>query len=188
MRMKVIFFLILATMIPHFMSDYYRSDEVRKSFFYNLYIPVEVLCIYYFFRTSINSINLRRVIDVSLVVSFITGMYVFDHYFFEKRFYGEWVGVNNIIYTGWILLLLVQIYAEDTPFDTHQPIFWFVLGLFLFASSTSVVYALYNYMLNPQHKQLKSIKLVSSFFNIVMYLCWAYCFYLYKPQKSLSNA
>ena len=92
----------------------------------------------------------------------------------QGRFVSEWVCFNNIIYTAWILLLVLEIY-EDDAISLHQqmPLFWYLLGMFFYTSCTILIFCFWDYIMTVKNKYFDMLFEVYGLFNIFMYVAFA---------------
>lgn len=185
-ELRVILVLVILAMIPHVVRLVAKTYPINYLLVYNIYSPIELLLTYYFFKQILKEKIYSYIVDFSALIGFLVYLYFLSTRPFGQ-FYHESVGLNNLIYTGWILLVLLEIYEYSVPFDFSQPLFWVLVGLFMYSTGTTVVFSLWAVIRMPVYHSLRSLYLLNSIFNLIMYLFFAYAFYLCKRQKSSIN-
>lgn len=153
--------------------------------FYNINVPIEITILYLFFRNFFNSDIRRNVITLSYAFSLILGIFLSVAYSFRYHFFSEWVCLNNLFFTGWVLMLLIEIYErDDLIINTAVPLFWFVIGLFLYCSCTVLIFSLWPYIKSHQDTVLNNLWIIHDVFNIGMYVSFSVGFNLSAKNMS----
>jgi hypothetical protein len=88
----------------------------------------------------------------------------------KNRFLSEWVCLNNITFTFWILLYLIQqTKNEDVYVSFRYPFTWYFSVLFFYTPCTALVFSFWYYKSNGI-SVLENIRLLHNVFNILLYL------------------
>lgn len=181
-RLRLILALVLLALIPHSARIISKVMHFEFGYFYNAYIPLELILTAYFFR-----LNLYKPLNLKLVnIGLLVGLTTFLFFVMDKpfaKFYNDAVAVNNIIYVGWVLITLLEIYDGNIEFNFRQPLFWVLMGLLLYSTATPIVFPMWSVIRSPEFPNLRSLFLVNSIFNLIMYLFFAYAFYLCISQS-----
>lgn len=183
-RMRLILALVLLALIPHSARIISKVMHLEFGYFYNAYIPLELVLTAYFFRLNLSKPIYLKFVDIGLLI----GLTNFLFFAMDKpfaKFYNDAVAINNIIYVGWVLLTLLEIYDDSIEFNFRQPLFWVLMGLLLYTTATPIIYPMWSVIRSPEFPKLRSLFLVNSIFNLIMYLFFAYAFYLCisQPKK-----
>jgi len=145
--------------------------------FYNIYTPVGSIIIFFFFSKSFFLKRGRKIFYFSAIAGFVMALYFLLFVGIKYRFLSEWVCFNNIIYTTWILSLLLDIYEDDSAYlNQKMPLFWYLLGMFFFTSCTILIFSFWDYIMIQRIAKNKYISLifgVYGLFNIFMYTAFS---------------
>ena len=179
--------LVLLLVVTGSIPQLIRGALGRVDFiylFYNINICVELTILYFFFKINIKTRLRLSIIKWFFVFSLCFGLFLTLNEGFGNRFFNEWVCVNNIMFTGWILLLLLEFYERDELIiSPESPIFWFVIGLFLYTSCTVLIFSLWNYIMSHENTLLANLWIIHDMFNTIMYLVFSYGLFLYNKKQ-----
>lgn len=137
---------------------------------YNGYTLIEFVLIYLVFKHQIKR-NKWVLETLAIAYCVITGVFLaFEG--IQQTFLSELVCVNNLIYTSWILVFIIEQYQEGDllTFDFNVPFFWYLLGLFFYCPCTALVFSLWRYIKGHPDSVVSSLWIIHSCFNILMYL------------------
>jgi hypothetical protein len=180
----LIFILTVTGSIPQIVRGIWGNNP-SLHYFYNSNILIELIILYSFFNTQIKTIQRRRLLNLLLITSLASGFLLVFHTRFGNRFLNEWVCINNMIFTSWILILLLDIYDDDCVTINHRvPVFWFIIGLFLYTSCTVLIFSLWNYIRENETTLLRNLWIIHDLFNIVMYFVFSYGLLLYNKKQA----
>jgi len=141
---------------------------------YNIYIPIEYTVIFLFFAKNAYSKKGRKIFTFLAIAGFIMAIYFLVFVGVKNRFLSEWVCFNNIVYTAWILLLLLDIYEDDAIYlNQKMPLFWYLLGMFLFTSCTILIFCFWDYIMAARNRYFNILFQVYDLFNIFMYMAFS---------------
>lgn len=169
---RLIFLLVIAGAITQIVGNYLSPRGV--AFLYNVYTPIEYTITYFFIKTSSFSKKRKNLFYFLGFAGFAMALYFLLFVGLKGRFISEWVCFNNIIYTAWILSLLLDIYEDDAIFlHPKMPLFWYLLGLFFFASCTILIFCFWDYIMTAHNKYFDALFQVYELFNIFMYLTFS---------------
>ena len=169
----LILLLVVTGSIPQFMRGLFGQVNFIY-LFYNINILIEITILYLFFRNFFKNKIRRNVITLTYAFSLILGIILSVLYSFRYHFFSEWVCLNNLFFTGWILMLLIEIYEQDDQIlNTTVPSFWFVIGLFLYCSCTVLIFSLWSYIMSHQDTVLNNLWIIHDVFNVGMYVSFS---------------
>ena len=169
-QMVYAFRSILTPLVPF---DYRSVLNV----FYNTNITLELLFLYHFFRGRYTSKRKRRVFRTSLLICIATGLLFSLAFGFSEAFLAKWLVINNLSYTLWTLLLLLEIYEQDSlSSQTSGSTFIFLIGLFFYSSCTVIYFPLRTYL--QQEMYLARLGIIHDLLNIFLYTTFALGFIL----------
>ncbi|HXD93920.1 MAG TPA: hypothetical protein VNX01_11965 [Bacteroidia bacterium] len=167
---RLIFLLCIVGFFAQIATHY--SGIKSLCIFYNVYAPIEYTIIFFFFKTSFFSKKGRKIFYFSAAVGFAMALYFLLVIGITQRFLSEWVCFNNIIYTAWSLLLLLEIYEDDSIYlDQKMPLSWYLVGIFFFTSCTILIFCFWDYLMTNRNKSM--LFAVYGLFNIFMYIAFS---------------
>jgi hypothetical protein len=141
---------------------------------FNIYTPIEFTIAFFFFKVSFFSKRGKIIFNTLGAIGFSMAILFLLFSSVKGRFISEWVCFNNIIYVAWILLLVLEIYEDDSIFlHKEMPLFWFLLGMFFFTSCTILIFSFWDYIMVTQNKYITALWSVYSLFNIFMYVAFS---------------
>lgn len=139
-------------------------------FLYNLDIFCQFSLISYFLYQFLNTNFQKRLFFFLLGLSVlfgITRIYANDIFTY---FYSQCITLNGIIYLINITIIFgLSINDEDFKIIERKDIFYFILGLFMYSSTTSLTFSLWNYIENKNSEIFNILWLINDFFNIIFY-------------------
>ncbi|HTB52044.1 MAG TPA: hypothetical protein VK718_04645 [Ferruginibacter sp.] len=171
---RLIFLLVVTGSVPQMVSEFMGTNTSLGNLFYNINIPIEYTVIFFFFKTSFFSKSKGKIFYFIAIAGFLMAIafLVFDG--IQKRFISEWVCFNNIIFTAWILLLLLEIYEDDSIYlGQKMPLFWYLLGLFFYTSCTVLIFCFWGYITTTRNEYFNVLFQVYDLFNIFMYIAFS---------------
>lgn len=165
------------------------------NYFYNFHIPAEFLLLFFFFRQQVAS--RKRVIIFNLMALFgvTVGAVLLFQYGIGEKFLSEWVCANNLVFTSWMLIMLLDIFEDDKKeLNFYQPQMWQLLGLFFYTSCTLVIFSLWHYIMKNRDTVLNNLWIIHDIFNTLMYIIFTISFILERrnaakgrPWQELNN-
>jgi hypothetical protein len=100
----------------------------------------------------------------------VSGVVFLGMFGLAEKFLTEWLCINNICYTTWILVLLYELYENDKSIGEMNPSqLYYIAGLFFYASCTILVFSLWEYIMTHRDSYLKNLWIIHDVFNILMY-------------------
>lgn len=171
----IILLLVIVATPPQLSSDFF--PEKLSNVLYNIYTPIEFFILYYFFKDRIYSNIGKKVFKSSFITYFVTSTVILAiQQNIEARFISEWVTVNNLIYLFWIVVYFRdQLLLPQMELSFNEPFIWCLLGIFIYASCTSLHFILYETIQNSY------LKIFQSSFNILLYVLFTIS--LIKDEK-----
>ncbi|ELR73677.1 hypothetical protein C900_02081 [Fulvivirga imtechensis AK7] len=153
--------------------------------FYNINVGIELVILYFFFNNSYSTPRKEQIFKVSGIFCMLFGLISILYWGIEDKFLTEWLCLNNLVYTSWILLSVLDIYEnDDRLLHTKRSYLFFLLGLFLYTSCTMLIFGLWHYIMATRDSLLKNLWIIHDVFNTIMYLVFFIGFYHdYRGQK-----
>ena len=172
----ILFLVIVAT--PPQLSSVFFSKKV-SDFLYNVYTPIELLILYFFFEKKIYSRIFKRVLKACLILYCTASLIILlINRSSAVGFINEWVAVNNLFYLFWILLYFIDQYLlPEMKLSLSDPFCWSLLGIFVYAACTCLHFFLYAIIQNT------NLSIFQSSFNILLYILFAISFWKDKMHK-----
>jgi hypothetical protein len=169
---RLILLLVISATLPQILT--YRTTNNATCIIYNIYIPIEYGILFFFFKVSFFSKRGKKIFYVLGILGFLMAVYFFGFVGLTERFISEWVCFNNIIYTAWILLLVLEIYEDDAIFLNQQmSLFWYLLGMFFYASCTILIFCFWYYITVIKNRYFEILFQIYGLFNIFMYIAFS---------------
>lgn len=147
-----------------------RTDWAFTYVVYNSYMLVDaILWGYIFFRNS-NNIVIRRSISFVIIVQVIVAIYVFSREGMNIRFHSEFVCWSSLVQSLLVLSFFYERYKrEEIMALEKEPMFWFCLGILIYAPATYFRFAYYGKLKSSDD----GIGSIHHFLNTGMYLVFA---------------
>ncbi len=165
---KIIFGIVALAAIPQLLRAFIDNGPLLNVT-YNLYTLAEISLICWLFYPKIINKGRKRLffITTCLITIFNLGIVLWNG--LSARFISEAVSVNNLMYTGWILLIILDQYEVMDGISPKKPFFWYLTGIFLYAPCTMLVFSLWHYIKVHPNSIMTRLWVIQSIFNITMY-------------------
>ncbi len=186
---SIILLIVVFGTIPQLMNAFNIKNEVVKNLTYNFYTPTEFLLFYFLFSRYIQEKVERTALKTSLIVYLLASLFFILENDLRTRFLDEWVCINNLIYTMWIMIVFYKQYSQSNTsnIDTTTSSFWILVGLLFYASFSSLYFSVYHF---AQQQNFSSLKFIHHIVNTNMYICFAIGIYkdsLLRNQQNFEN-
>jgi hypothetical protein len=138
-----------------------------KFVFYNIYtIADSAIWGYLFFKNSRNKV-IRSTIVIIVFLQAILSIYVFSSSGIETRFFSEFACLNSLLQVLWVLSFVYERYKrEEIRVVEKEPMFWFCLGILIYAPATYFRTAFYDDILKTDY----AVLIIHHLANAAMYL------------------
>jgi hypothetical protein len=170
--------LVLVACLPQ-LARAFLGRTPLLNILYNVNIWLEFLLLFVFFRRSFSSRRrnlLFNILTFICVGAGITSLLVFGIY---SKFLTEWLCINNLTYTAWILLLMYDLYdTEKDLSEVSASFLLYLVGLFFYSGCTLLIFSLWQYIVAHQNSFLRNLWIIHDVFNIFMYTFFTIGFYL----------
>jgi len=165
---RIILGIVALATIPQLMRAFILKGPMLNTT-YNLYTLAEIALIGRLLYPKIIHKHRQRlfIITTCLVTLFNIGIVGWNG--LSARFISEAVSVNNLVYTGWILLIILDQYEVTDGISPSQPFFWYLTGILLYAPCTMLVFSLWQYIKIHPDSLMTRLWVIQSIFNITMY-------------------
>ena len=181
----LILLIVFIGTIPQVLNPFIKDSGILK-FLYNLYTPLEFLTYWTLFYRNIRPGKLRLIAVLILgLFCFISVSLMLKNNLFSS-FVTVWVLVNNsfqLVLAG--MCLLTFIYSDDLNFSKEMPLFWFMIGIVLYASCTILFYSLWDYLKRSNDPSITFLNVIHHIFNISLYLFFGWGLYLNIRRSQL---
>ncbi|WP_040495139.1 hypothetical protein [Fulvivirga imtechensis] len=183
-KSRLILLLVLLACVPQLARAILGRVAVLN-IFYNINVGIELVILYFFFNNSYSTPRKEQIFKVSGIFCMLFGLISILYWGIEDKFLTEWLCLNNLVYTSWILLSVLDIYEnDDRLLHTKRSYLFFLLGLFLYTSCTMLIFGLWHYIMATRDSLLKNLWIIHDVFNTIMYLVFFIGFYHdYRGQK-----
>jgi hypothetical protein len=127
------------------LAPFILSNSQSIWLFYNSYIIIDVSFWGYIFYVSQTNQYLKLFIAITSLIHISISIYLFTKYGIETRFYNELVCLDSFAQVMWVLIYFFNLYyRNDVQALEKKPMFWFCVGILLYAPSTYFLFAYYN--------------------------------------------
>lgn len=165
---RLIVLLLAFATISQLASYFLERGEVWT--FYNTYTVVDsVIWAYVFFRNSKMRV-IRLFILIIVLLQVALAAYVFSSFGIKKEFYNEFVCLNSLLQTLWVVSFFYERYnSEEIDALEKEPMFWYCVGILIYAPTTYFHFAYYD-VIQVEETNLASIH---HFTNALMYFIFS---------------
>lgn len=162
---RILFILLLLAGFPQ-LGYRFAVHDVRMVL-YNAYILADVVIWGYIFLINSQNRVLRNLIRMSMLLSIFISLVLFRSTGIECRFYSELICLNSLLQVVFILAYFYSLYLTDQKMELQQkPIFWFSLGLLLYAPVTYFHFAFHS-------RVSENVAIIHNLMNALMYIIFS---------------
>lgn len=176
--------LLLAFATASQLASLIKSTEVIWTF-YNLYTLIDSLfwALIFFRNSQKKEFRFFILIISSIVTIWTIAIYVAQG--IDTRFYHELVCLNSVVQVLWVLAFFYERYlSEEVQRLIGEPMFWYSLGLLIYAPCTYFLFAFYEVVhANPEYRNLW---LLHNLVNSFMYFIFAIGVFVNLKRASIS--
>lgn len=179
----IILGIVACATVPQLLREFIMPGPLLN-IAYNLYSICEIVLMFILFLDKITYPKLRMIFNITTIAAGIYCLLMIAWHGFPERFINELAGMNNLIYTVWILLVILEQYeTEEGRINKEIPFFWYLIGLLLYAPCTILVFSLWDYIKQHPDSILNQLFSIQSIFNITMYTLFTIGILKSKPVK-----
>lgn len=161
--------VVLAT-IPQLLKPFVFNHRLLDAI-YNLYTPCEFILFFVLFNSKVYHPLRKRIILTTFVSGLLLIILSMIWFGINGRFLNELVCLSNLLYTSWILLVILDQYeTEDAKIDASTPFFWYLTGLLFYAPCTILIFSLWYYIKEHPESILTPLLIIHNIFNLTMYI------------------
>ena len=179
---KLVLLLVAFACVPQFLHVIAIFKKF-EAFTYNFYTILEFLVWLLIFKNKLVGIKRRIVFMLSVYLYCIFSLLLLLQFSFVNKFISEWVCLNNILFTFWILFyILNQFKSDQIDFSFTNSFTWYISFEILYSSCTFLVFSFWYYKEN-NILILNKIKILHNIFNILLYVGFCRGFFLDKRSQ-----
>ncbi|MFB6454692.1 hypothetical protein ACE38W_05415 [Chitinophaga sp. Hz27] len=149
---------------------------------YNLYTITEITLICCLLYPKVINPGRKKIFTITTVLVTVFNILAVIWFGLSARFISEAVSVNNLVYTIWILLIILDQYEITDGIRIGSPFFWYLTGILLYAPCTMLVFSLWQYIKIHPDSVMTKLWIIQSIFNITMY--GLFTIGIWKDQKT----
>lgn len=167
---RLVLLIIFIGTIPQVLNPFLKGTPALI-FLYNLYTPFEFFIYWFLFNANIKGKTLRSTTLVIFYLFIVISIFLVVRNNLFASFTTVWVVVNNcfqLILAG--LCLLTFFYSDENDLSRERPLFWYLIGIILYASCTVIFYSLWNYLKRNSDSSVSSLNIIHHVFNITLYV------------------
>ncbi len=145
-----IILILLAFASASQVSSVFLFKNIINSF-YNLYTVIDISFWAYLFLYNTKTTYSKTIGIMLYAVQLLVIASFFYWEGIKSRFFFELVCLDNLVQVIWVLILFYEKYKRDEITRLEkQPIFWFCIGILIYAPCTYFLFAFYN---KTHHKE-----------------------------------
>ncbi len=156
------------------LAPFILANKKSVWLFYNLYIVVDVSFWGYIFFISQKTYYSKYLIISILSFHVFLSVYTFLKDGIQFRFYNELVCLDSLAQVVWVLIFFFNLYKnEEVERLETKPMFWFCLGILIYAPSTYFLFAYYNVIKLSLSDKYQYLWRLHDLMNMLMYISFA---------------
>ena len=170
---RIMLLLLAFASIPQ-LASLFPNPKIKTPL-YNLYILIDAVLWGYLFLRNIKIPIIKKAVIAIISIQLFVTIYVFAVNGIQNRFYAELICLHSLIQLIWVLLFFYNRYRkEEIQKLEHQSIFWFCLGILLYAPSTYFLFAFYPII--KGNDEYRPIWVAHDLLNTIMYVLFTFGF------------
>lgn len=178
MNSRVLLGLLLLATIPQ-MAAVFALEE--KIMFYNGYALIDGVFWAFLFYINCQNNRLRNTIATLAIIALIIAVIIVIPKGIQVHFRHELVCLNSLFQVLLVLLFFYEKYRGDVDGPlSGEPIFWFSMGLLLYAPTTYFLFVFYPQVTDRSDPQLAALWNMHHLLNASMYLIFSVGMYVNK--------
>lgn len=156
---------------------------------YNVNVGLEFCLLWTFFNGYIRSPLRRWIFYSTSIICVLAGIAFTTAFGLREKFLTEWLCINNLCYTAWILVILYDLYEDDRRIvEIKKSQLYYIVGLFFYASCTILIFALWDYIMTHRDSYIKNLWIIHDVFNVFMYTAFTMGFISESNTSEYLNA
>jgi hypothetical protein len=161
--------VVIAGTIPQFFNEFKVNQNILNSC-YNYYTIFELIFYFFSMYLSIQLLNLKKLMLISGALCVLFSAYFLFSFRLSSRFINEWVCINDLFFAFWCLLFFYQEIIVKTRFEINTPPFYYILGIFIYVSSTLVFLSIWFIVKANPSNTYDGLKIIHHIFNCFLYI------------------
>jgi len=149
---------------------------------FNVYCILDALVWGYLFYRNSGNKWVKNAIVLLICLQVLTTLYVFIVDGINANFYSEFVCLSSLLQVVWVLSYFYERYKrEEILALQREPMFWFCLGLLIYAPATYFRFAFFDSITRTDY----GVKIIHHLLNTCMYLLFSVGILLniFEPSK-----
>ncbi len=156
------------------LASYFLTNWNEIWTFYNIYAVIDSIVWGYLFYKNSKSKWIRSALITIISLQAIASVYIFSSVGVNKRFFFEFVCLNSLLQLLWVLSFFYErCRMEEIEALEKEPMFWFCLGVLIYAPTTYFLFAYYEIVSNSKDPVHKPLWTIHHFLNTCMYLIFS---------------
>lgn len=168
---RLIWGVVFAGAIPQLLKPVI-DNTMTLDVFYNLYIVVEFIIVSFLFRNKFYLKRFQAVFRISIFVYVILALPIIILNGIQHRFLNEWICLNSLAYTTWILMFILEQYSNEYVFKLtyNLSFFWIITGMFLYSLCTLMIFSFWRFIETSPKNVSDILKAIHEIFNTNLYI------------------
>jgi hypothetical protein len=165
---RLVMLVLSFSTIAQLLSLYPRLPFVPAVF--NTYCISDAIVWGYLFYKNSRNRGIKNAIVIIVSLQVVATIYVFITSGLNTKFYSEFVCLSSLLQVLWVLSYFYERYErEEIHALESKPIFWFCLGILIYAPATYFRFAFFHQISQSDY----AVKIIHSLLNTCMYLVFS---------------
>ena len=172
---RVLVVLLVFAALAQVSSFYPRTSVV----FYNLYTVLDSIFWGYLFYRNSHLKQIKILILLTIFLQPVISLSLFMSVGISEKFFSELVCLNNLLLSLWVLSFFYERYlTEDIQALEKEPLFWFCLGILVYAPTSYFFFAFPEVVRNRSNPMYLTLRSIHDFLNSCEYFIFAIGIYI----------
>jgi hypothetical protein len=182
---QLIFLVVAIGVIPQ-LIHFFNPRSTTEIISYNLYTIAEFFIYFILFNYKIKVKGFKQIYHLMSFMYIVICSFLVAQFGLQQRFINELAVINGIACLLMIGFYLIQTFKHDSgELATNNSFFWYTVGVLLYASCTTLVYSLWQKIVNNPESILQNLWNLQNLFNIATYVLFAIGFIVDWRQNKL---
>lgn len=166
---RVVMLMLVGSSIAQMAAFFLKDNHVVWKFF-NLYAVTDAIGWAYIFIKHNRKPATRSIIVSIVSAQVISAVYLFLKKGLGARFYNEYVCLNSLLETVWVMIFFYEHYSSESlgPLE-KQSMFWFCLGILIYSPTTYFLFVFYDRVKFPAFPEYAHLWKIHDLLNALMY-------------------
>ncbi|MHA4844589.1 hypothetical protein ACX0G7_10515 [Flavitalea antarctica] len=167
---KWILALVAMAAVPQLSALMFDEKDVARIIFYNLYILCDAIILAFIFYRNSEITAVKSCIGILVSIQLAGVAWAYISIGIGQRFIYELVCLNSLLQVIWVLAFFYERYVGEKIENIEKdPMFWFCLGILLYAPTTYFLFVFYDLIKSSKEPNIRQLWDLHHFLNACMY-------------------